>query len=478
MIQGLRPARRQLSVDYPWGHGYGYDAVQPHGRRSAPKNLLWGEDFHLPRLDRRQLIATNRDLQRNFALARWMIGKHLDYVSTFSFHARTQDEALNRRIEELVTWWCSPENFDVAGRHGQKRLTRLLEARAVLDGDVFMLKLADGRTQAIEGDRIAVPFTGAPGFPTGIDMAQYVHGVRTDDAGKVLEYCLCDRGLTGRDLRFNRLLPATHVLQHAYYDRLDQVRGISPMAAAINSLRDVYENIDYALAKAKISQLFGLTFYRDFQTQLEGDDEERTDYNQLDLGRGPFKLELNPGDKAEFLESHTPSAEFKAFMETVIGIVIKCLDIPYSFYDEGHTNFSGSREALLLYEQSSDIKRDNLRMILDGLTSWRMGMFVRAGTLVLPPGLNFLDLKWEWVASGLPWIDPLKEVNADIASVKGFLNSPQNICKSRGDDFFGIVDQIADAKAYVEKKGLDWSGMTFAPAGAADGDGQSREENQ
>ena len=60
------------------------------------------EDKHLNVSGRKKLIDTTRDLYRNFAPAAWAIRKHLDYTSTFSFQARTGDDALNRRIEEFL----------------------------------------------------------------------------------------------------------------------------------------------------------------------------------------------------------------------------------------------------------------------------------------------------------------------------------------------------------------------------------------
>jgi hypothetical protein len=35
------------------------------------------------------------------------------------------------------------------------------------------------------------------------------------------------------------------------------------LAAAINTLRDTYEGFDYALAQAKVAQMFALAFYRE-----------------------------------------------------------------------------------------------------------------------------------------------------------------------------------------------------------------------
>ena len=61
---------------------------------------------------------------------------------------------------------------------------------------------------------------------------------------------------------------------HGFFDRFDQLRGISPLAPAVNTLRDCYEGYDYALAKMKVAQLFALAFYRQ-QADFEGETKGR-----------------------------------------------------------------------------------------------------------------------------------------------------------------------------------------------------------
>ena len=73
----------------------------------------------------------------------------------------------------------------------------------------------------------------------------------------------------------------------------------------------------------------------------------------------------DPGDRAEFLESKSPSTEFQAFSQVMVSVALKALDIPYSFYAENFTNYSGARQALLQYEQSAKIKRMDLQALLD-----------------------------------------------------------------------------------------------------------------
>lgn len=440
------------------GRLFGYDATDKTGKRSAPATNNKSEDDTLLFHKRTQLAGGVADLQRNFSVAAWMIRKHLDYVSTFEFQCRSGNTDVDDQVEGLVRWWGKPWNFDAAGRHGLKRAIRLAESCRVVAGDVFLNLLNDGKVQAIEFDRVQNP----PTPIEGVDQARFVQGVLLNADGKATAYAVCKRNEYGR-IEFDRLLSAQYVVPHGFYQRFDQVRGVSPLAPALNSLRDVYEGFDYALAKAKVSQLFALAFYRDNseaigETAAETDEGE-SGYN-VNFGKGPVQLDLDPGDRAEFLESKTPSTEFQSFTQAMIGVSLKALDIPYSFYDEAHTNYSGARQALLMYEQSAETKRNEVRAVLDRLTLWRIQMFIRDGDLVLPKGMTIGDVQWEWIHAGLPWIDPLKEINADIAAIGAGLESPQNVCKRSGRDFYEIIDQIADARTYADGKGVD---LSFVP---------------
>lgn len=445
---------------------FGYDAAASTPRRQGPPAALRREDDELPAADRKRLVSGTRNIQRNFTLAGWMIRKHLDYVSTFDFQARTGIPALDDELEAFVKWWSRPANCDVTGRFSLARMIRMAEERRTLDGDVFALKLDDGRVQWIEGDRVLNPGL----IPQGHTAKDFVHGVLIDPVGRPLAYAVHRRN--GSSFEFERMVPAEWIVPHAFIDRFDQVRGISPMAAAINTLRDVYEGCDYALAKMKVAQLFALAFYREAD-DAAGEITPTMDENGLpkesgykvDLGKGPLKLDLEPGDRAEFLESKSPSLEFQAQNSIAIQMAFAGLDIPQCFYDQSITNFSGQRQAILQYEHSSDIKRQDTRATLDALLRWRLGMEIVDRRLTLPRGISLDDPLWEWVSKGVPWIDPLKEINASLAAVGGGLTSRQRDCKGRGENWFEIVDELAQENEYLAEKNVQTS-IAFAPVPA------------
>lgn len=432
-----------------------YDATEDKNRRKAAPSLLRSEDRELTELKRKKLVGGAREIRRNFALAGWMIRKHLDFVASFNFQCNSADKTVNERVVALMNWYSRAENCDVANRHSLKKKVRLYEAGRVVDGDVAAIKITGasdrGKLQDIEGDRIR------SGSPVELPGGQKIeHGVVTNEAGKALAYHIHRRTGTG-GFEFERVVPANRMIVHAHYDRIDQVRGISPIAAAINSLRDVYEGFDYALAKAKVGQMFGLKFTREAQETFDNvtDNTAGGGGYDVDFGRGPVVLDLDAGDDADFIESKNPSTEFQNFTQAMIGVSLKALDIPYSFYDESFTNFFGSRAALIQYQKSCDDKREDVRELLRKITAWRLSMFIDDGILKLPKMMAIEDIAFKWTPSGMPWWDPSKEITGATKAIAAGLRTRSEIRQeTHGDDWKAVIDKLAEEEEYMQAAGV------------------------
>jgi len=224
---------------------FGYDAVETSPRRQTPRSDVQSEDDHLIPSKRRKLVSTVRDLKRNFSFAAWAIRKHLDYVSSFSFQSQNKVfygegmKELDDHIERLMKWWSLKENFDVRGMHSLSESIRLAEACRVTDGDVFLYKLKAGMVQGVEGDLIAKPTSGV--LPSRYKAQDFEHGIKRSPAGKPLSYAVNKR--VGNHLEFHKVVSARHMIHFAYWDRFDQIRGVSPLASAITTMQDAYESV-------------------------------------------------------------------------------------------------------------------------------------------------------------------------------------------------------------------------------------------
>jgi hypothetical protein len=442
-----------------------YDALESKGRRKAPPVQIVREDVHLRGNKRTRLQANAGDIARNFSIAGWAIRRHLDYVARFTFQSQTGNRELDKIIEQLIKIQSRPTNFDRGTRCSRERFFRLCEARRVLDGDTGILLLANGQVQGIESDLIRNPEK-----QDDRSSHEWVDGAEVDFAGAPRRYSVWGRKRGGSGYEWRRNVAASNMILYGFFERFasEQIRGVSPIVSALNPLRDVYENIDYALIKAKLSQLFAIALMRgadadpmdkvlpgvNADTDEEDAAAEETKPRAIDFSHGPTVFDLEPGEKAEVIESRTPSNELQQFSRLVVMIALKALDIPYSFFDEGHTNYSGSRGSWLHYERSTLTQRDDQ---IEMRRRWTIAQYQRMildGLLVLPRGMTISDLDFEWVPLGMPWWKPSEEITGDLKAIAGGLDSVLRVTKARGTgDVHDNIDDLITVMKYAREQG-------------------------
>jgi len=450
-----------------FGASGGWDALEPRGRRAQPITTIRQQERDLGTLRRNKLSATAQDAIKNFELVGWMVRKHLDYVTKFSFQSRTGIAEVDDKLEEFDERWQNRLNFDAAQRHCRSRFIRMAEARRCIDGDIGLLKISRGLNrgliQAIEQDRIRTP-------DKSTNDENWVAGCRLDSVGSVEAYGISTRAKDGSQYADEAIVQSKDMCLHAWWGathRFDACRGVSPIVAGLNRARDLYEGFNYALAKVKIAQAFGLKITRQMDTEGIGFTASTADVTdgattqrEIDFGAGPVVLDLEAGEDASILESNTPATQTMQFFDTMTMVLIKCLDLPMSFYNEAHTNFYGSRGGLMQYIRSAMAHQDDVRETLVELTRWRVGYAIGTGEI----DLNFLQhfdtfdemmAGTQWISQGVPWWDPAKEVTGHLAAMDGGISNPQLVCRQTGTDFFENIDAIAEARAYAESKGVE-----------------------
>lgn len=448
-----------------------YDALNPQGRRRTPQQTIRREDVYLKGGKRNKLQANSADIVRNFTIAAWAVRRHLDYVARFEFQACNDDEGLNRQIEELVAIQSRPLNFDRGGRFGREKAFRIAEARRVIDNDTFLVLMRSGHVQGIEADLCKDPDKidnrgnrdNKP--PSG---HEWVNGIEVDPVGLPRRYSFYRRP-NGSGYEHSRNVAARNVIHYGFFERwaAEQVRGVSPIVAALNQFRDVYENFDYALAKSKIHQLFALAVTRQSDNPLDAEfpsadtededipDETTQPPREIDLTNGPTILDFtDPGEALSVIESKTPSNEFQSFTQMVTMAAIKALDIPYSFFDESHTNYSGARGSWLHYERACMDRRDDQIEMRRRWTLFQLQRWLLSGMLTLPTGMTLGDLRWKWIPKGMPWWKPSEELTADLKAIAAGLTSPQAVAAKNGlGDPKDAISETLEMIRYAREEG-------------------------
>ncbi len=201
------------------------------------------------------------------------------------------------------------------------------------------------------------------------------------------------------------IITARNFIHYGFFERYasEQTRGVSPIVAALNQFRDVYDNIDYGLIKLKISQLFAIALMRDKDAtpmddvfggnrddseECESDEEAEATppAREINLANGPAVLDLDDGEKVEVIESKTPSDQMQNFSRLVMMVALKSLDIPYCFFDESHTNYSGSRGSWLQYQRAAWTRQEEQLEMRIRWTYFVISHWIMNGLLTLPSG--------------------------------------------------------------------------------------------
>lgn len=424
---------------------FGYNAIQNKGRRKAPKQRVQAEGKVLRRNDRTKLIATIKDLARNNSTVAWALRKHLDYISNFTFQAKTGDSSIDREIEKRWKQWSKKGNCDIAGRNSLQDMLRLFETGKIFDGDSGLYKVDGYKLQGIESDRIGKP---KANIPEDLDMNTVSdEGLILNEWGAVLEYIINKR--TDAGLEYQATATPEKLIFDGYFQRFDQVRGISPLAAAVNTFLDIDECNEALLLKCKKHGMFGLAIMSDASdesgfNEYDGEtgdvpdaDTDKYDFN-MDMG---LKIELDQGDRIDMFESKTPSNEYQDYVNLMLRIALLAFDLPYTFFDSRQSSYSAQKQDRAEYEISAKSKREKNRDVLDSIAEWVIPHLTK--------DIN-ADIGWEFIPQATPWIDELKEVQAAAMRVSSGLSTRQLECKRKGLEFTEIVEQLGVEESQIK----------------------------
>jgi len=429
---------------------FGYNATVDKDRRRRPSTRTKHEDGQLDSRSREKALATNRDQYRNLSWVAWACRQHLDYVSSFKFRAQGDDLTWSTRFEELMADKMKKDNCDVAKRHNFDQMMRIYEQCKITDGDVSLMKVKGVKLQPIESDHIAKPNSGAPRD----DISDL--GLVLDNFGAVKWYALNRRDKNDQ-MVFDKMVKARNMFFDGYFQRFDQTRGISPLLSALNTNQDLAEAYEYTLIKTKFHAMLGMAITRESAStddawnhgskQTANSNGTVSAAYNFDMNPG-LKLEMEPGDGIDMLESKTPNEEFVPYTEAMLRCALLAFDMPFSFYNSQQFSYNAGRQDTIRYVRSSKNKQDKNRDIRDGITQWWLDEWLIDGTITLE---EYNKAEWHWQASGTPLIDPQKEVPAMAMMVANGLKSRSEYISEMGGSFEQTAKLLEHEEAVFKK---------------------------
>jgi len=408
-----------------------FDSALTSEKRGISRGVSGGEDTAGTR-ERLSLIRAARDLADNFPPVRSLLLKFATYVSgRIAYQARTGDHEVDTKIEKYWQKWTN--ECDFLGRHNFTTLLQLAVTAMLRDGDCGFIIVRDGedlKLQSVEADRIGSPYDRT-------DTDKYIGGINVDDYGRPVSYTIFTRTINNQyvspvDIVAKEFI---HLFDAA---RLDEYRGRSAFATALNATRDLQEAI-----KAEV-QAIKYASYQSGVITTESGAADAGDYfargNSNDQGQVARLQSLDPGtvnyltagEKMEMFKSDRPTGAFGEFIRLIQAHICMAVGLPYGFA------FDADKSGPMARMEAAMAERTFLRWrgLLEGKFLDRIKNIIlldAAARGLIPDSEFLLDGRWCWPAKVS--IDYGREANADINLWKAGLKTAGQIYSDMGEDY-------------------------------------------
>jgi len=428
-----------------------FDSALTSEKRGISRGVSGGEDTSGTR-ERYSLIRAARDLADNFPPVRSLLLKFATYVSgRIAYQARTGDREADTAIERYWQKWCN--DCDFLGRHNFTTLLQLAVTAMLRDGDcgfIIVRDREDLKLQSVEADRIGSPYDRT-------DTDKYIGGINIDDYGRPVSYTIFTRTINNQyvspvDIVAKEFI---HLFDAA---RLDEYRGRSAFATALNATRDLQEAI-----KAEV-QAIKYASYQSGVITTESGAADAGDYfargNSNDQGQVARLQSLDPGtvnylsagEKMEMFKSDRPTGAFGEFIRLVQAHICMAVGLPYGFA------FDADKSGPMARMEAAMAERTFLRWrgLLEGQFLNRIKNVIlldAASRGLIPDSEYLLDGRWCWPAKVS--IDYGREARADIELWKAGLKTAGQIYSDMGEDYEEALRARAKEAAMIVALGAE-----------------------
>ena len=429
-----------------------FDSALTSEKRGISRGVSGGEDTAGTR-ERLSLIRAARDLADNFPPVRSLLLKFATYVSgRIAYQARTGDHEVDTKIEKYWQKWMN--ECDFLGRHNFTTLLQLAVTAMLRDGDCGFIIVRDGedlKLQSVEADRIGSPYDRT-------DTDKYIGGINVDDYGRPVSYTIFTRTINNQYISPTDI-PAKEFIHLFDAARLDEYRGRSAFATALNATRDLQEAI-----KAEV-QAIKYASYQSGVITTESGAADAGDYfargNSNDQGQVARLQSLDPGtvnylgsgEKMEMFKSDRPTGAFGEFIRLIQAHICMAVGLPYGFA------FDADKSGPMARMEAAMAERTFLRWrgLLEGKFLDRIKNVIlldAAARGLIPDSEYLLDGRWCWPAKVS--IDYGREANADINLWKAGLKTAGQIYSDMGEDYEEALRARAKEANMIKELGQEF----------------------
>jgi lambda family phage portal protein len=380
------------------------------------------------------------------------------------FNSGKLDEPANRKIEECWRAWGRPGECELSGRFSWNAIQRLLARTFAVDGEILFRKHRGAdygshgfKIQMIDVDRLDDLKNERLAGGGAIHM-----GVEIDANQKPVAYHILKRKpaswLSGGYPREHERVPAEDIVHLFIPEYAEQVRGVPWMYAALLNLVHIgaFEEAAVIAARVGAAQM-GVWQAPDGGESIPHDGKDAKGNPQINMEPGTFAF-APPGYQLASWNPKYPDAAIEPFLRACLrGVAVGVNVANHNLTgDMTGVNYSSARIAEL-------DERDHW-MTLQNFTAEHLHDPLYWDWLkvqVLLQTLTFDPLRLEkyrevyWQGRRWAWVDPQKEVEANIRANEHKLKSRTRIIAEGGDDIEDVLEEIAAEEQLAKDKKVD-----------------------
>ena len=283
-------------------------------------------------------------------------------------------------------------------------------------------------------------------------------------------------------------VPADEVVHLVDASEPGQIRGVSRFSAAIVKMFLLDQYDDAELDRKKVAALYALFVTSKLgedmvpTEEVDGEGRPPIEEDMLQLSPGAI-LRLEDGEDVKVTDPAESGSTYEPFQYRTLLQVCAALGIPYAFVtgDINKANFSNARLMLMEFRRRVAAFQHSIMVFQFCRPVWQrfIDLAVMSGAISLP-GYDRRRREYlaaQWLPPKWDWVDPLKDINAEVMQIEAGLKSRSQAISERGYDAEEMDNQIAADRKREKELGIAFArGQAQQQGGAAPGGGIASDE--
>lgn len=433
-----------------------------------------------------------RHLEQNLDLARGVLDVLVRNTVGAGIGVEPQPRTKKGDVHLDVLWQLTKlwKDFcrrpEVTWQHDMGSAERIAARTWFRDGEAFAQILAGPVAALDHGKRVPlslellepdlVPLDAMT--PAGTDAAAVVMGVEINAWNRPIAYRVYKQHpgdvILQAHVGETKRLPASRALHVKLADRIGQLRGVSVFASVISRLEDLKDLEESERVAAKVAASMAAYIKKGdpslYTPEGPGDAKPR----EMRMRAGMIFDDLLPGEEIGTIDTKRPNNQVAVWRQEQLRALASGVGTSFSSVAKNYDGtYSAQRQELVEQWGAYQI------LAAEFISRWTRPIyeaFVRAamaaGLVRVPRNLD-VDTVFDaiYIAPQMPWIDPLKEVQAlAMLEDRAYASGPE-IIRRRGGNPYDVLDQQSRWLKDKEESGVP-------PAGtAAEGSDDPPETN-